>query len=390
MLPDAPIQIAIVDRDLGVAQASIDFQFDGNDVTGAATVASNALGALITYQPPSPLALNSTHTNRLVFSDERTPPQSYTNQWTFKVANLPVLLAAWGTAPGSGLTNGFNGQIHKARNGAQNLLFPNSSIRAENQLANLLNDADTGQPFVNEAAGPNGDGLFSETHVINYSQDGTDQGLFSGDQPFPYINPADYADDPNHIAMAVTAHLELSAGLHRFGVRRDDGFKLAAGPDFTAAGATLVLGAFEPTSGAESPNAATEFDFNVPTNGVYPVRLVFFENSGGADIEWYSVNRATRAATLINDPSDSSSVKAYMSRVSPVTNPQILNPTVVTGNFQFSYATVAGRSYFVEYKDSLSNVSWQSRPAIDGDGSTKLFTDPINAAATRFYRIRVQ
>src|SRR5439155_790641 len=236
------------------------------------------------------------------------------------------------------------------------------------------NDAATGQPFVNEAAGPNGDGLFSETHVINYSQDGTDQGLFSGDQPFPYINPADYADDPNHIAMAVTAHLELSAGLHRFGVRRDDGFKLAAGPDFTAAGATLVLGAFEPTSGAESPNAATEFDFNVPTNGVYPVRLVFFENSGGADIEWYSVNRATRAATLINDPSDSSSVKAYMSRVSPVTNPQILNPTVVTGNFQFSYATVAGRSYFVEYKDSLSNVSWQSRPAIDGDGSTKLFT----------------
>src|SRR5439155_9545845 len=126
----------------------------------------------------------------------------------------------------------------------------------ESQLANLLNDADTGQPFVNEAAGPDSNGLFSETNVINYSQypasqGGADSGVFPSDQPFPYINPADYGNDPNHIAMGVRVYLQLSEGLHRFGVRRDDGFKLAAGPDSTAAAATLVLGTFEPTGGAE-------------------------------------------------------------------------------------------------------------------------------------------
>ena len=300
------------------------------------------------------------------------------------MANLPVLLPAWGTAPGSGRTNGLNVKMHWHQ-GGQDLLFPNNSTRAEDQLADLLNDAGTGQPYTNEAGGPGGDGLYAESTVINYSNDATYRGAFPGDQPFPYIDPG----TPKHVALAVMAYLEWPAGLHRFGVRRDAGFKLSAGQDFNRTGASLVLGAFEP--GAESPTATTEFEFMVQTNGVYPLRLVFFQNSGPSDLEWYSVNRASGVATLINDPANSNSIKAYLARVGVATvTLQILKPTVSGGNFQFTYPTVAGRKYSVEFKNSLSDATWQAQPAIDGDGSVKSFGAPVSGASARFYRVRVQ
>src|SRR5207249_1919919 len=112
-LPDGKIQIAIVNRDTAVLPASINYRLDGTDVTGSSTIASTPSGALITYQPPSQLALNSLHTNRVVFTNNAGTPVSFTNQWSFRVANLPVLVSSWATAPGSGSGPGFSGKIHK-------------------------------------------------------------------------------------------------------------------------------------------------------------------------------------------------------------------------------------------------------------------------------------
>ena len=389
LLPDAPIQIGIVNRDTAVVTNTIKFLFDNNDVTSAATITPTAVGATIIYQPPSALVLNSSHTNRVVFGDNGTPAQSFTNQWSFKVANLPVLLAGWATPPGSGLTNGFNGKIHWHAAG-QDLLFVNNATRGEDQVGDLLNDAGTGLPYVNDAAGDNGDGTFSVPAapeippVINYSGDGTDQGLFSGDLAFPYILPT---LQPDHIAMAVTANLELSAGLHRFGVRRNAGFKLSAGPDFSRAGATLPLGVFE-SSNNDPGLATTEFDFMVAANGVYPIRLIYFENSGVCSVEWYSVNRTTGVATLINDSADPAAVKAYMSRLVP---PTITKVHLESGNFVFSYPTVVSRKYYVDYKNSLGDAwTLQPEPGITGDGTEKSSSAPFGALAARFYRVRVQ
>jgi len=387
LLPDAPILISIVNRDTAVVTNTINFKFDGNDVTALSTITSTAAGASIVYQPPTQLTLGSTHTNRLIFSDNGTPARNFTNQWTFKVANLPVLLAAWATPLGSGVSNGFNVQIHWHAAG-QDLLFVNNATRGEDQVGMLLNDAATGQPYVNDAAGPNGDGTYSETGVINYSGDGTDQGLFPGDQVFPYVDPP--SPQPDHIAMAVTANVELTAGLHRFGVRREAGFKLSAGPAFTRAGATLPLGLFETANNAPG-TATTEFDFMVQANGVYPVRLIYFENSGVCNVEWYSVDRNTGAATLINKPADPASVKAYMSRtVVPLTAQTILRPQIVGTNLTFQYPTLVGFTYYVDYKGAV-NDSWTLAPTgFAGDGTTNTFSTPANAATKRFYRVRAQ
>jgi hypothetical protein len=295
-----------------------------------------------------------------------------------------VLLSAWATAPGSGVTNGFNNKIHQ-HVGAQSLLFPNTANRGEDQVGGLLIDTATGLPFSNEAAGPNGDGTYAETGVINYSNDATDRGSFPGDQPFPYLDPG----TPEHLAMSVTANLELTAGLHRFGVRRNDGFKLSSGPHFSRAGASLPLGVFE-TANNDNGTGTTEFEFMVQSAGVYPFRLIFFQNTGPSDLEWYSVDRTNGVATLINS-TNAGSVKAYMSRpLLPLTSQLILNPQVAGTNVTFSYPTLFGYTYYVDYKDAIADSWTLGVTGFAGDGSTHSFSAPANLSAKRFYRVRAQ
>jgi len=384
-LPDGQIQIAIVNRDTAVLPASINYRLDGTDVTGSSTITATASGALVTYQPPSQLALNSLHTNRVVFTNDAGTPVSFTNQWSFRVANLPVLLSSWATAPGSGTGAGLNDKIHW-HNAGQDLIFRNNSTRAEDQVGGLLIDVDTGLPYVNDAAGPNSDGTFAETGVINYSGDATDQGFFTGDVQFPYVDPG----TPKHIAMAVAAHLDLTAGLHRFGVRRNDGFKLSSGPHFSRPGAYLTLGNFESGGTGDDGTAATEFDFMVQSDGVYPFRLIWFQDSGPCNLEWYSVNRSTGARTLINS-TDVGSVKAYMSRPLLALTPQkILNPQIVGSNITFQYQTILGYNYYVDYKDSLTDSWTMGVTPFVGDGGIDTFSAPATGSAKRFVRIRAQ
>ena len=79
--------------------------------------------------------------------------------------------------------------------------------------------------------------------------------------------------------MAATAYLELPAGGYSFGVRSDDGFKLTAGP--TATDTNLVLGFFDGGRGNGTPSIIY---FTIQTNGLYPMRLLYYQaGSGGME-----------------------------------------------------------------------------------------------------------
>ena len=55
---------------------------------------------------------------------------------------------------------------------------------------------------------------------------------------------------------------------------------------------------------------------------------------------------------------------------------------------KFSFATELGRTYTVQYTDSLVPANWQSAPSFIGDGSIVTITDPTRQM--RFYRVLVQ
>jgi len=60
------------------------------------------------------------------------------------------------------------------------------------------------------------------------------------------------------------------------------------------------------------------------------------------------------------------------------------------GAFGMSVPTVSGRSYILEYTDSLSTANWTALPPLDGNGAVQTLTDPSPAAAQRFYRLRIE
>ena len=68
--------------------------------------------------------------------------------------------------------------------------------------------------------------------------------------------------------------------------------------------------------------------------------------------------------------------------------PMIFAPLKVGTNFIFSFETELGKTYTVEYTDSLTSPNWQSLPDVAGNGSVKTVTNSVASVAERFYRVR--
>jgi hypothetical protein len=69
---------------------------------------------------------------------------------------------------------------------------------------------------------------------------------------------------------------------------------------------------------------------------------------------------------------------------------RLVNPTLVGGVFSASFATEAGVTYQVQYKNSLSDAGWTTVAVVSGDGTVKSFSDtgPL-PAGMRFYHVIV-
>ena len=294
---------------------------------------------------------------------------------TRRLVHQPPISSLYASPSAAAADPGFNVQIALARPDAPESDFPNGSARAESQLANQIIDANTGLPYVNLAANlPGNLGLYSDSGAINYDQGANFSGFFSGDKPFPGIPPS-YAP---FLAMAATAYLDLVPGNYSFGVRSDDGFKLDTG--IYLGSKDLTLGLFDGGRASDE----TTFDVVIGTAGLYPVRLLFYQGIGGADVELYSFDPNTGQRILVNDSTNPNSIKAYRTG-----GWRLLNPQVGGGSITFDVPTLAGRIITVEASDSLTSPNWSPlSPAITGDGATHTvsFSRPL---PIKFYRLRV-
>lgn len=269
------IRVGVVDRDTAVNPDAFSLWVDGEAVPASDfTVASGVVmpnnaeafpGATLTYVPTQPLSAGS-HTVQAVYAD--MAGTRMTNTWSFTAEFLD------NPAAGPGLTRGFNVRVVQGPQGAG---LGNSLARAEAQL------------------GPNSpyETLY-ETNVvattINYSQLAIEPGFgnnIPGDEPIPGQTLDGGTDN---WAMEVTTWLDLPAGVVRLGVQSDDGFRVSTD---ALPGPNKVLA-------ERNGSANDEFEFYVATAGLYPFRLVWYENTGGAHVEWFSVNDAAERI-LLND-----------------------------------------------------------------------------------------
>ncbi len=345
--PDPNIQVVINSED-SLDLNSVSVTVDG--VSTDATVSRQGKNSTINATAPD----GTPGSIRTVVLEYGLDGQAITRAWQFTTDDN-VLDCAFATVPGSGTTSGFNYFTHQGGGNIVNLLV------AENRLeSDAPNGADPARGTI--------DG------VINFQQEANStQGYFNAGNGYQddFLPGIGIDGDKNHIATEFTAYLEFTeAGYYRMGVASDDGFKVSnkmAGdrgdPEEAAADA---LGHYWGGRGT----GETSFGFFVPVAGVYPMRLVWFEGEGGADLEWYSIN-SNGTRSLINDPDDDNAIMAYRER-----NETMVNCPSGLGVISVSFKEDGGAE--ISFEGSLLSSGTVEGPYTEITGVTSPYTIPGN------------
>jgi hypothetical protein len=276
----------------------------------------------ISYAPTEPFPPESSHEVVLTFSDTGTPPAQTQHVFPFTIGYYAVIPASYALATPPTNPGWVVSRVHQTET-ARGPGDANSTANVEMQLADGLLDA-TGNPLPNiaEFPGPlNIGGDFATdlwwTPYVNWERAGG-QINATGAQPdnFNAIDPAGEPGtaaaaynnyftpgvllgataEPVNYVVETVAYIQLAAGLHRWGVNSDDGFKVTVAPGQPSP-AGITLGEFSGGRGASD----TLFDFVVEEAGYYPIRFLYWQGTGGASAEWFSVDLATGQKILIGD-----------------------------------------------------------------------------------------
>lgn len=207
----------------------------------------------------------------------------------------------------------------------------NYIVAGERELASGYIDPATGQPYPNVADNSlvGSDGFFTEPDYINFTLPGAAEfGNFTSssipsrpDKPFPGI--PGMMGSQNNFAVEILTILQLKTGGNRFGINSDDGFRASISAGWDAAAS--IIGSF---NGGRA-SADTMFDIAVPQDGLYPVRISYWQGTGDGNIEFFWFDYSTGTKVLVNDPDNLNAPRAYaasaamrpsISRVLPVQN----------------------------------------------------------------------
>ncbi|MBI4660349.1 MAG: hypothetical protein HY735_16050 [Verrucomicrobia bacterium] len=307
-------EMRIQDFGLEVSTASVKILHNGQSIP----VQTSKAGGVTTVKHSFAEfpASGSTQTIAVSFGDTATPAGTHQAEFGYLITAqytvIPPAFLATGvdtTKPGflANIT-----QVSTAQSGAGSL-HGNTIVNAEKQLAGGYIDAATGQPYYNEAdptAGPGKRWSIPSVEVptvINWEQDAGSAGNFTaanGFQDSAIPNIPGSAGIADGMVVEILTFLELKAGFQTLGVNSDDGFKVTSGPS-----PKDQLAATPGLYNAGRAAGDTLFDVLVKQDGIYPFRLLWFEGTGGASVEFFSVHQGQKI--LINDRSNPNAIKAY-------------------------------------------------------------------------------
>lgn len=287
--------VKLDDGTSAVDPATIAIKFDNATITPASVTKSGATTS-VKYTSPTFLASGSSHDLAISFKDKNGAAVSATR--TLQVQTYQTASASFAISTGVDKTKpGF-----RIRPWQTDQAEPNNNAWAEDELA--------GKHGANQAdlSSADKEGFYDVPDVVNFDIGGG-AGNFMNDNPFPGL-PGAAGNGTDNSAVEVLTFLEFpSAGFFTMGVNSDDGFKVTTGANVKDVFA-LKLGEFSGGRGA----ADTTFLVLVEKPGIFPVRLIWENGGGGANLEWFTVN-SDGTKVLINDTSAAGSIKAY--RVGP-------------------------------------------------------------------------
>ncbi|HEX7860426.1 MAG TPA: hypothetical protein VF773_08885 [Verrucomicrobiae bacterium] len=315
---------------ISVNQSSVTVTMNGTPVTPS--VSYTAPNTTITVTPATPLPLGSTNTFVINYtSTDGTPSGALTR--TYVVPATALVPAAAATTQFTAASSGFTYRIHQLATG-RGPGDANFVEQGENQAAGGFLEVN-GTPRANVAEPSAANGI---VELINWEQNGGDLAgnpdNFNSVEPeaapqanstIPGIPGIEEVPDTDNVVAEILTFLELKRGCHVLGVNSDDGFLVTLGHSPFSP----VLGQFSGGRGASD----TTFRLFVEQDGVYPVRLLWWEGGGGANVEFFSVVGTNKY--LINDRSQTAAIKAYsqgstpgyLDSLAPANNWNGANPT---------------------------------------------------------------
>jgi hypothetical protein len=381
----SPLGFTLAVNEVGGAVAdtnTISLSLNGAKVSPS-SVTHSATTTTIGYTVPSiPFPSGSSNSVSLAIKD--TKGNSYTNAASFVVATYASLPASAAVTADT-TKKGFKIKTYQidgpAATGTVGTIAYNEALLAGEDGPNVATIPD---PVAGNA---DSSGYFTWTGVINFDADTTRaDGYFTPpDYPqdnFPGIPGTGSLPNENFAEEILTALNFKTPGMYTMAVVTDwtgfpdseDGFQLRAGPNPTNAASSVVVGFFDSAApvGPSRGVADSPLQFYVPQAGSYPFRLMYYQTSGGAQLEWIMLNPdGTRS--LVNDTTNS--VSAYYQWTAAVT------PTTPT----LKIATTAS-GVTLTFTGSLQSADAVTGPWADLAGASPM-TVPTSGSM-KFYRAK--
>ena len=298
---------------IAVDPATVSLVFNGAPL--AVSSSSKSAGATAVVAKTAVL-IPPGSTNTVVASFKDTLGNSYSANRTFVQIDYAVVPTAYALPDGAVDTSKGGFRVRSYETATDN---QNSLALAEEELQGLL-----GANLV-DSSKFDASGFFTETGVINYTKvstgDGT-EGNFGSETEipgFPGTGPNNY----DYAAMEILTYAYFpAAGTYTWGVSSDDGFRVSVTPSVGEKLNAVVLGQFDGGRGASIPG--TLFTFYVSKAGYYPIRAIWENGTGGANVELFSVMDDGSMA-LVNDPTAPGAIRVYSAA-------SVVRPYVVTAS----------------------------------------------------------
>lgn len=264
-------------------------------------------------------------------------------------ANAAVFLPASAALPTNSVSN--PGFVVRTAQASTNYAVANNFNRALRQINGLLTDSG-GSTITNIAIpGTNSLGAY-HTELVDFERDAfpvdirdadgnTIFALF-GSELFPGIpgeelETSQFATEVITLVVlpAGTNTLAISTAADRTDVNDDDGYSLFVGAnprdyfamkvaDFQRAGAA-------PFSGNQ--NVENLIEVVAPVAGAYPFRILHWQQTRGTSLHFYTADTNTAIRLLVNDPFDSTALRAYRNSTSAAFNsPYVAEVSPVPGS----------------------------------------------------------
>lgn len=313
----SPIGFSLGVEDSGASvlnPSSLELKLNGAALDNAkVTTTKTGANTSINYRNLAALLpVGSTNTVEVVARDTQNSVVTATR--TFIVAPYTVIGSDLAVTGANTAQPGFNLKVHQVSTGQ-----PNTVFRADGQLR--------GDFGANESFEPSS----IETTTINYNQDapGNAGNFNSGNGAEDRLIPGiDATINSDNIAMEIQTYLEFNEpGVYTLIFNSDDGFRTTFGKNSREQLNSVIVSQFDGGRGASD----TAVTLVIPTAGVYPVRSVWFEGGGGANLEWVVI-RDGKPRALINDGT-ANSIRAFRSASAAVPSGVVfVNPGRDTGN----------------------------------------------------------